>query len=206
MSCFKDTQFVPTATTLSTPPLLCPSPLHLPLFSLSTLHSPQPVCDCWSSCGVQQFTTLRQVSWPRLLTEYLRGNLTQSSSSSLKYKCNYSGALGYIDVVELVWEPWFNPVLSISAWLGAFEHPVVNRINQRIEDITGLDISTAEDLQVTLTWICIYLHTAPAPWHETFSKSVCVLLGGKLWRWRTIWASLWLWAGKSLSVFLLMLS
>ncbi|KAI3365144.1 hypothetical protein L3Q82_010119, partial [Scortum barcoo] len=35
-----------------------------------------------------------------------------------------------------------------SAWLGAFEHPVVDKINQRIEDITGLDVTTAEDLQV----------------------------------------------------------
>uniref|UniRef100_UPI0037E823CE prolyl 4-hydroxylase subunit alpha-1-like n=1 Tax=Semicossyphus pulcher TaxID=241346 RepID=UPI0037E823CE len=38
--------------------------------------------------------------------------------------------------------------ISKSAWLGAFEHPVVDRINQRIEDITGLDVNTAEDLQV----------------------------------------------------------
>uniref|UniRef100_A0A1A7XAW1 procollagen-proline 4-dioxygenase n=1 Tax=Iconisemion striatum TaxID=60296 RepID=A0A1A7XAW1_9TELE len=38
--------------------------------------------------------------------------------------------------------------ISKSAWLGAFEHPVVEKINQRIEDITGLDVSTAEDLQV----------------------------------------------------------
>ncbi|XP_049420450.1 prolyl 4-hydroxylase subunit alpha-1-like [Epinephelus fuscoguttatus] len=38
--------------------------------------------------------------------------------------------------------------VSKSAWLGAFEHPVVDRINQRIEDITGLDVTTAEELQV----------------------------------------------------------
>ncbi|XP_069543809.1 prolyl 4-hydroxylase subunit alpha-1-like isoform X1 [Brachyistius frenatus] len=38
--------------------------------------------------------------------------------------------------------------ISKSAWLGAHEHPVVAKINQRIEDITGLDVSTAEDLQV----------------------------------------------------------
>ncbi|KAG7218539.1 hypothetical protein INR49_020207 [Caranx melampygus] len=38
--------------------------------------------------------------------------------------------------------------VSKSAWLGAYEHPVVDRINQRIEDVTGLDVSTAEDLQV----------------------------------------------------------
>ncbi|XP_054899244.1 prolyl 4-hydroxylase subunit alpha-1-like isoform X2 [Poeciliopsis prolifica] len=38
--------------------------------------------------------------------------------------------------------------VSKSAWLGAYEHPVVDKINRKIEDITGLDVSTAEDLQV----------------------------------------------------------
>ncbi|XP_023197123.1 prolyl 4-hydroxylase subunit alpha-1-like isoform X2 [Xiphophorus maculatus] len=38
--------------------------------------------------------------------------------------------------------------VSKSAWLGAYEHPVVDKINRRIEDITGLDVGTAEDLQV----------------------------------------------------------
>ncbi|KAJ8404762.1 hypothetical protein AAFF_G00331490 [Aldrovandia affinis] len=38
--------------------------------------------------------------------------------------------------------------ISKSAWLAAYEHPVVDKINQRIEDITGLDMKTAEELQV----------------------------------------------------------
>ncbi|XP_022524864.2 prolyl 4-hydroxylase subunit alpha-1a isoform X2 [Astyanax mexicanus] len=38
--------------------------------------------------------------------------------------------------------------VSKSAWLAAYEHPVVDRINQRIQDITGLDVTTAEELQV----------------------------------------------------------
>uniref|UniRef100_A0A3Q0SD90 procollagen-proline 4-dioxygenase n=1 Tax=Amphilophus citrinellus TaxID=61819 RepID=A0A3Q0SD90_AMPCI len=38
--------------------------------------------------------------------------------------------------------------VSKSAWLGAYEHPVVDKINQMIEDITGLNVKTAEDLQV----------------------------------------------------------
>ncbi|XP_066519424.1 prolyl 4-hydroxylase subunit alpha-1a isoform X1 [Hoplias malabaricus] len=38
--------------------------------------------------------------------------------------------------------------ISKSAWLAAYEHPVVDRINQRIQDLTGLDVSTAEELQV----------------------------------------------------------
>uniref|UniRef100_A0A8C7J1E1 procollagen-proline 4-dioxygenase n=1 Tax=Oncorhynchus kisutch TaxID=8019 RepID=A0A8C7J1E1_ONCKI len=35
-----------------------------------------------------------------------------------------------------------------SAWLTAYEDPVVDKINQRIEDITGLNVKTAEELQV----------------------------------------------------------
>ncbi|XP_051897415.1 prolyl 4-hydroxylase subunit alpha-1-like isoform X3 [Pristis pectinata] len=38
--------------------------------------------------------------------------------------------------------------ISKSAWLSGYEDPVVQRINKRIEDITGLDVSTAEELQV----------------------------------------------------------
>ncbi|KAM9465869.1 prolyl 4-hydroxylase subunit alpha-1b isoform 1-T1 [Clarias gariepinus] len=38
--------------------------------------------------------------------------------------------------------------ISKSAWLTAYEHPVIEKINQRIEDVTGLDMLTAEELQV----------------------------------------------------------
>uniref|UniRef100_A0A667ZIR5 Prolyl 4-hydroxylase subunit alpha-1 n=1 Tax=Myripristis murdjan TaxID=586833 RepID=A0A667ZIR5_9TELE len=38
--------------------------------------------------------------------------------------------------------------VSKSAWLTAYEHPVIERINQRIEDLTGLEMDTAEELQV----------------------------------------------------------
>ncbi|XP_062863087.1 prolyl 4-hydroxylase subunit alpha-1b isoform X1 [Trichomycterus rosablanca] len=38
--------------------------------------------------------------------------------------------------------------ISKSAWLQGYEHPVVHMINQRIEDVTGLDMLTAEELQV----------------------------------------------------------
>uniref|UniRef100_A0A8B9KXV3 procollagen-proline 4-dioxygenase n=1 Tax=Astyanax mexicanus TaxID=7994 RepID=A0A8B9KXV3_ASTMX len=38
--------------------------------------------------------------------------------------------------------------VSKSAWLTADEHPVIERINQRIEDLTGLEMDTAEELQV----------------------------------------------------------
>ncbi|XP_062832281.1 prolyl 4-hydroxylase subunit alpha-1 isoform X4 [Anolis carolinensis] len=38
--------------------------------------------------------------------------------------------------------------ISKSAWLSGYENPIVARINTRIQDLTGLDVSTAEELQV----------------------------------------------------------
>ncbi|XP_077206551.1 prolyl 4-hydroxylase subunit alpha-1 isoform X4 [Paroedura picta] len=38
--------------------------------------------------------------------------------------------------------------VSKSAWLSGYENPTVARINTRIQDLTGLDVSTAEELQV----------------------------------------------------------
>ncbi|XP_057200153.1 prolyl 4-hydroxylase subunit alpha-1b isoform X1 [Triplophysa rosa] len=38
--------------------------------------------------------------------------------------------------------------VSKSAWLSAYEHSTIERINQRIEDVTGLEMDTAEELQV----------------------------------------------------------
>ncbi|XP_018083047.1 prolyl 4-hydroxylase subunit alpha-1 isoform X2 [Xenopus laevis] len=38
--------------------------------------------------------------------------------------------------------------ISKSAWLSAYEDPVVARLNNRIQGLTGLDVSTAEELQV----------------------------------------------------------
>lgn len=38
--------------------------------------------------------------------------------------------------------------LRLSAWLEGEEDPVIARVNQRIEDLTGLTVETAELLQV----------------------------------------------------------
>ncbi|XP_061600541.1 prolyl 4-hydroxylase subunit alpha-1b isoform X1 [Cololabis saira] len=38
--------------------------------------------------------------------------------------------------------------ISKSAWLTTYEDPLIERINQRIEDLTGLEMDTAEELQV----------------------------------------------------------
>jgi len=39
-------------------------------------------------------------------------------------------------------------VCVCSAWLEEVDDPVIVRVNQRIEDITGLEVDTAELLQV----------------------------------------------------------
>ncbi|XP_060943076.1 prolyl 4-hydroxylase subunit alpha-1b isoform X1 [Limanda limanda] len=38
--------------------------------------------------------------------------------------------------------------ISKSAWLTGYEDPLIDKINQRIEDLTGLEMDTAEELQV----------------------------------------------------------
>uniref|UniRef100_A0A672QLU2 procollagen-proline 4-dioxygenase n=1 Tax=Sinocyclocheilus grahami TaxID=75366 RepID=A0A672QLU2_SINGR len=38
--------------------------------------------------------------------------------------------------------------VSKSAWLYEYEHSTIEKINQRIEDVTGLEMDTAEELQV----------------------------------------------------------
>lgn len=39
-------------------------------------------------------------------------------------------------------------MVFLSAWLEGEEDPVIARVNQRIEDLTGLTVKTAELLQV----------------------------------------------------------
>ncbi|XP_037638399.1 prolyl 4-hydroxylase subunit alpha-1b isoform X3 [Sebastes umbrosus] len=38
--------------------------------------------------------------------------------------------------------------VSKSAWLTGYEDPIIDKINQRIEDLTGLEMDTAEELQI----------------------------------------------------------
>lgn len=41
-------------------------------------------------------------------------------------------------------------LMSFSAWLSKDEDPLMTQINQRITDVTGLDLETAEELQVQI--------------------------------------------------------
>lgn len=45
----------------------------------------------------------------------------------------------------------FKLIVVFSAWLEGEEDTVVARVNQRIQDITGLTVDTAELLQVLIT-------------------------------------------------------
>uniref|UniRef100_A0A3Q1ENC9 Prolyl 4-hydroxylase, alpha polypeptide I a n=1 Tax=Acanthochromis polyacanthus TaxID=80966 RepID=A0A3Q1ENC9_9TELE len=57
--------------------------------------------------------------------------------------------LAEMEKVKELAKPRVSPNIGWSyAWLGAYEHPMVDKINQRIEDLTGLDVTMAEDLQV----------------------------------------------------------
>uniref|UniRef100_H2Q230 Prolyl 4-hydroxylase subunit alpha-1 n=1 Tax=Pan troglodytes TaxID=9598 RepID=H2Q230_PANTR len=47
-----------------------------------------------------------------------------------------------------VHDPETGKMTTAHAWLSGYENPVVSRINMRIQDLTGLDVSTAEELQV----------------------------------------------------------
>lgn len=60
------------------------------------------------------------------------------------YSWDYS-ALVKLVVLSMIMS--FN--FFVSAWLTSYEHPVIERINQRIEDLTGLEMDTAEELQVS---------------------------------------------------------
>ena len=51
--------------------------------------------------------------------------------------------------------------LSFSGWLSPQDDPLgyVSRIDQRIGDVTGLDMSTAEQLQVQCTYVHVLTKT-----------------------------------------------
>lgn len=54
--------------------------------------------------------------------------------------------IGFLSNEAVALKPTFS---CPSAWLSGYEDPVVSRINMRIQDLTGLDVSTAEELQVS---------------------------------------------------------
>lgn len=66
-----------------------------------------------------------------------------------------------------------------SAWLSGYEDPVVSRINMRIQDLTGLDVSTAEELQVSyhsfLQLLPLLQEALPVIFPGTEQQSACLL-------------------------------
>lgn len=75
-------------------------------------------------------------------------------------------------------------LLSSSAWLTSYEHPVVETINQRIEDLSGLEMDTAEELQVNNHPLS--LHRCPDACKYNIFIIFSLPAGCKLWRWGSV--------------------
>lgn len=65
----------------------------------------------------------------------------------------------------------------LSAWLSGYESPVVSRINTRIQDLTGLDVSTAEELQVSVR-MGLVLDGSQLFSISLWTDGLCLLRGG----------------------------
>ncbi|MCJ8736526.1 hypothetical protein PDJAM_G00013510 [Pangasius djambal] len=82
----------------------------------------------------------RIVRYHDIISEYEIGKVKELAKPRLKRATVHDPATGKLTTAQYR--------VSKSAWLTVYEHPVIARINQRIEDITGLDMLTAEELQV----------------------------------------------------------
>ncbi|XP_053093631.1 prolyl 4-hydroxylase subunit alpha-1b isoform X1 [Pangasianodon hypophthalmus] len=82
----------------------------------------------------------RIVRYHNIISEYEIGKIKELAKPRLKRATVHDPATGKLTTAQYR--------VSKSAWLTGYEHPVIERINQRIEDITGLDMLTAEELQV----------------------------------------------------------
>ena len=89
-------------------------------------------------------------SWYQLLIGLARG-VSVGMALALPYSCKYNSLLS---LFVCLLSPTLSPTLPSSlpsGWLSPEDDPLgyVGRIDQRIEDTTGLDMSTAEQLQVS---------------------------------------------------------
>ncbi|XP_058254516.1 prolyl 4-hydroxylase subunit alpha-1b isoform X2 [Hemibagrus wyckioides] len=75
-----------------------------------------------------------------IISDYEIGKIKELAKPRLRRATVHDPATGKLTTAQYR--------VSKSAWLTAYEHPVVERINQRIEDVTGLNMLTAEELQV----------------------------------------------------------
>ncbi|XP_034163812.1 prolyl 4-hydroxylase subunit alpha-1b isoform X2 [Pangasianodon hypophthalmus] len=82
----------------------------------------------------------RIVRYHNIISEYEIGKIKELAKPRLRRATISNPVTGVLETASYR--------ISKSAWLTGYEHPVIERINQRIEDITGLDMLTAEELQV----------------------------------------------------------
>ncbi|CAB1352975.1 unnamed protein product [Coregonus sp. 'balchen'] len=83
---------------------------------------------------------------PRLLLQPMKEEDEWDSPHIVRYLNALSDS--EIEKIKELAKPRSVDVLSFSAWLEGEEDPIIERVNQRIEDITGLTTQTAELLQI----------------------------------------------------------
>ncbi|KAB5561967.1 hypothetical protein PHYPO_G00012550 [Pangasianodon hypophthalmus] len=86
----------------------------------------------------------RIVRYHNIISEYEIGKIKELAKPRLRRATISNPVTGVLETASYR----ISKRVSKSAWLTGYEHPVIERINQRIEDITGLDMLTAEELQV----------------------------------------------------------
>lgn len=106
-------------------------------------HSPSLSSDCTTSLLIQAFHgKLFCMSVISIAEEIFTATLwTDVCLSHIQYCVASSSCLSTAPF----------SVLYSSAWLTGYEDPMIDKINQRIEDLTGLEMDTAEELQVKVT-------------------------------------------------------
>ena len=84
----------------------------------------------------------------------------------------------------ILFSPWFGLftlfvclLLSVSGWLKDSDHELIRRVSLRIEDVTGLTMDTAEELQVwRISWLNDYkIMSSNQVWRVSPSEENSVL-------------------------------
>uniref|UniRef100_A0A8C3KHD8 Prolyl 4-hydroxylase subunit alpha-1 n=1 Tax=Calidris pygmaea TaxID=425635 RepID=A0A8C3KHD8_9CHAR len=93
----------------------------------------------------EEIETVKELAKPRLSRATVHDPETGKLTTA-HYRVSKSSTTAYLLIGARAGSG--SPLEIVCAWLSGYESPVVSRINTRIQDLTGLDVSTAEELQV----------------------------------------------------------
>ncbi|XP_014795940.1 PREDICTED: prolyl 4-hydroxylase subunit alpha-1 isoform X3 [Calidris pugnax] len=93
----------------------------------------------------EEIETVKELAKPRLSRATVHDPETGKLTTA-HYRVSKSSTRAYLLIGARAGSG--SPLEIVCAWLSGYESPVVSRINTRIQDLTGLDVSTAEELQV----------------------------------------------------------